>query len=143
MSAPRSVVHAGTIANLPRFLDFIDEVCAHLDADAETKYALRFAVEEVCTNLIMYGYSNATAGPIEVETRDDADRVTLVIRDRSPPFDPSRAPAPDLTSDAEHRKAGGLGWYLVKKIVDEIHYLPATPAGNVLTLVKRKRCNAL
>ena len=46
--------------------------------------------------------------------------------------------APDLTSDVEHRKAGGLGWHLVKKMVDEIRYVPDTPSGNVLTLVKRK-----
>ncbi len=32
----------------------------------------------------------------------------------------------------------GLGWHLVKKMVDEIRYVPGTPSGNVLTLVKRK-----
>jgi serine/threonine-protein kinase RsbW len=138
VSAPATVVHAGTLENLPRFLGFIDAVCARIDADEVTKYALRLAVEEVCTNLIVYGYKNRPPGPIEVIAYDDRDRVTLVIQDRAPPFDPKDAPAPDLTSDVEHRKAGGLGWHLVKKMVDEIRYVPDTPSGNVLTLVKRK-----
>ena len=70
--------------------------------------------------------------------RDEREKVTIVIRDRAPPFDPAGAPSPDLTSDAEHRPSGGLGWYLVKKMMDEIDYAPGTPSGNVLTLVKRK-----
>jgi serine/threonine-protein kinase RsbW len=138
VSAPATVVHLGTLENLPRFLGFIDDVCARIDADDGTKYALRLAVEEVCTNLILHGYKNRPAGPIEVVAHDDRDRVTLVIQDRAPPFDPKNAPTPDLTSDVEHRRAGGLGWHLVKKMVDEIRYVADTPSGNVLTLVKRK-----
>lgn len=124
--------------NLPRFLAFIDDVCSRIVADDGTKYALRLAVEEVCTNLIDYGYRGRPAGPIEVIAHDERDRVTLEIRDRAPPFDPQSAPPPDLTSDVEHRKPGGLGWHLVKKVVDEIRYVPDTASGNVLTLVKRK-----
>ena len=141
MHATAAVVHAGTLENLPRFIDFIAGVCATIDADDDTKYALRLAVEEVCTNLIVHGYRNRPAGPIEVVAHDAADRVTLVIHDRSPPFDPKNAPSPDLTSDAEHRRIGGLGWHLVKKMVDEIRYVPGTPSGNQLTLVKRKAAN--
>jgi serine/threonine-protein kinase RsbW len=138
MSAPICVVHAATMENLPRFLGFIDDVCADLDADSHTKYALRLAVEEICINLIDYGYRGRPPGPIELIAQDHDDRVTLVIRDRSPPFDPTFSPAPDLTSDAEHRMPGGLGWYLVKQLFDEIRYAADTPAGNVLTIVKRK-----
>jgi len=141
MPATAAVAHPGTLENLPRFLGFIESVCASIDADDDTKYALRLAVEEVCTNLIVHGYRNRPAGPIEVVAHDEADRVTLVIHDRSPPFDPKNAPAPDLISDAEHRRIGGLGWHLVKKMVDEIRYVPGTPSGNVLTLVKRKSAN--
>jgi serine/threonine-protein kinase RsbW len=138
VSASAAVTHPGTLENLPRFLGFIDDLCGRIDADEGTKYALRLAVEEVCTNLIVYGYKNGPAGPIEVVAVDECDRVTLVIQDRAPPFDPKSAPAPDLTSDVEHRKVGGLGWHLVKKLIEEIRYVPGTPSGNVLTLVKRK-----
>ena len=138
MSASLRVVHAATVENLPRFLAFIDDVCSRIAADDGTKYALRLAVEEVCTNLIDYGYRDRPAGPIEVVAHDDPDRVTLEIRDRSPPFDPRSSPPPDLTSDAEHRAPGGLGWYLVKKLVDEIRYVADTPSGNILTVVKHK-----
>ncbi|HVF65309.1 MAG TPA: ATP-binding protein [Casimicrobiaceae bacterium] len=133
-----AVVRTATPENLPHFLAFIDDVCARIDADDTTKYALRLAVEEVCTNLIVHGYKNHPAGPIKVDAIDQVDRVTLVIHDRAPPFDPKLAPPPDVTSDVEHRKPGGLGWHLVKKMIDEIRYVADTPEGNVLTLVKYK-----
>ena len=137
-AAIATVVHAGTPENLPRFLHFIEATCARIEAAADTKYALHLAMEEVCTNLIVHGYRGEAAGPIEVAVYDECEKVTIVIRDRAPPFDPVHAPSPDLTSDVEHRPAGGLGLYLVKKVMDEVDYVPDTPSGNVLTLVKRK-----
>ena len=133
-----TVVHAGTPENLPRFLHFIETACADIEAGADVKYALHLAMEEVCTNLIVHGYRERPAGPIEVAVYDEREKVTIVIRDRAPPFDPALAPSPDLTSDVEHRPTGGLGWYLVKKMMDEVDYVSGTPAGNVLTLIKWK-----
>ncbi|MEJ7668410.1 MAG: ATP-binding protein [Casimicrobiaceae bacterium] len=135
MYAP-AAVHAATFDNLPLFLRFIDDFCARINADADVNYALRLAVEEVCTNLIEHGYAGRPPGPIEVTADRGADRVTLTIRDRAPPFDPASSPAPDLTSDLEHREPGGLGWYLVKQLIDEVRYSPDPRLGNVLTLVK-------
>ena len=133
-----AITRAGTRDNLPDFLAFIEEVCARIVADDDTKYALRLAVEEVCMNLIDYGYAGREAGPIGIAAHDERDRVTLVFQDRSPPFDPRDAPAPDLASDVEHRQIGGLGWHLVKQLMDEVAYVAGTASGNVLTLVKRK-----
>jgi serine/threonine-protein kinase RsbW len=133
-----AAAYPGTPENLARFLHFIEQACANIEAGDGVKYALRLAVEEVCTNLIRHGYRGRPAGPIEIEVHDERDRVTIVIRDRSPPFDPARAPPPDLTSDLEHRPIGGRGWHLVKQMIDEIDYVADTPSGNVLTLVKRK-----
>ncbi len=135
MHAP-AAAHAATFDNLPHFLRFIDEFCARIDANTDINYALRLAVEEVCTNLIEYGYAGLPPGPIEVTAERGDDRVTLTIRDRAPPFDPANSPAPDLTSDLEHRQPGGLGWYLVKQLIDEVRYTADSRLGNVLTLVK-------
>lgn len=138
-----AITRPGTREHLPDFLAFIEEVCQRIEADEDTKYALRLAVEEVCINLVEYGYAGREAGPIDIAAHDERDRVTLVISDRSPPFDPRNAPAPDLTSDVEHRHVGGLGWHLVKQLMDEVGYEPGTSSGNVLTLVKRKSTSSI
>ena len=137
MNSAAAVEHVATLDNLPRFMSFIDEACRRAGADEDTAYALRLAVEEVCINLIHYGYKGMAPGPIRVSFHPQRDRITVKIADRARPFDPANAPEPDLTSDADVRPLGGLGWYLVKHSVDHFDYQSDPKHGNVLTLTRR------
>lgn len=131
------VEHSARIENLGHFLTFVDEACGRLDADAEASYALRLAVEEVCINLIQYGYAGSAPGPIRIELRRIDDSLTVTISDHGAPFHPDAAPAPDLSSDVEQRPIGGLGWHLVKNMVDRLDYRSDADRGNRLTFSKR------
>ena len=129
----------GRPEHLPELLDFVRDACARAGAEAPVGFALRLAVEEVCTNLMRHGYAGRDAGPIELSVGADPERIVVTIVDHSPPFSPDDAPAPDLVSGAEERRIGGLGWHLVKSVVDEIRYEPGgVETGNRLTLVKRR-----
>jgi len=137
MDTALAIEHVATLENLPSFMSFIDEACRRAGADEDTAYALRLAVEEVCINLIHYGYKDMTPGTIRVTFDQRGNRITLKIHDHARPFDPANAPEPDLTSDVETRPIGGLGWYLVKRSVDKLDYRSDPMQGNVLTLTKR------
>jgi hypothetical protein len=52
-------------------------------------------------------------------------------------LDPADAPAPDLASPLEERDPGGLGWHLVRQLVDGLEYRAAPAGGNTYTLVKQ------
>lgn len=138
MDSALAVEHIASFDNLPRFMSFIDEACKSVGADDDTAYALRLAVEEVCINLITYGYKGMAPGPIRVSFHPRGNRITVRIQDHARPFDPAQSPQPDLTSDAEARPIGGLGWYLVKQSVDHLDYQSDPSQGNVLTLTKRR-----
>lgn len=45
-----------------------------------------------------------------------------VEMDDGKPFDPLAAAEPDTTLSAEERNIGGLGVFLVKRMMDEMHY---------------------
>jgi|APFre7841882724_1041349.scaffolds.fasta_scaffold00236_18 anti-sigma regulatory factor (Ser/Thr protein kinase) len=137
MRPVQTAEHPGTAEHLPAFLDFIDNACRGAGVDEDASMALRLAVEEVCLNLIRYGYADASPGPIALEFRVEDDAIRLTVRDRAPPFDPRDAPAPDLTSDVLTRPLGGLGLHLVRCLMDEISYCSDTERGNRLTLLKR------
>ena len=49
-------------------------------------------------------------------------KVTLRFEDDGKPFDPLAAAEPDTTLSAEERNIGGLGVFLVKRMMDEMHY---------------------
>lgn len=134
---PIRVEHPGVPESVPLLLAFIDEACAGHGLDAESAFAIRLAVDEVCVNLVRHGYAHGPPGPIGITFGRDADRALVTITDRSRPFDPASAPAPDLASPAEQRPVGGLGWHLVKHMIDHIEYRSDPDGTNRLTLVKR------
>jgi len=120
----------------------VEDFCVANGADAESAYALRLVVEEVCLNLIDYGYAGAdpaVAGVIGLRLAAGSEAFELTVLDRGRPFDPAGAPAPDLDSPAETRPLGGLGWHLVRHMVDELTYRSDSLQGNQLRLVRRRR----
>jgi anti-sigma regulatory factor (Ser/Thr protein kinase) len=51
-------------------------------------------------------------------------------------------PAPDLDSAWRERSVGGLGWHLVRRVIDEVGWAPAVPCGNAYRLVKHFAAHA-
>lgn len=124
-------------SDLDRLQAFIARACdrAGVDVDADARFAVRLAVEESFTNIMRYGYGPG-GGPVTVAVRNDDRRITIVMRDCGPPFDPTGVPAPVLDTDWQHREAGGLGVHLVRHMMDDVAYVRDVTGENVLTLVK-------
>lgn len=129
------------LINLSVIRHFVEENTLRLAADENAAYTLAHAVDECATNIIEHGYGGQP-GTIEVEIDRSGDRVSIVLRDHAPPFDPTGVPPPDLTLPLEAREPGGLGIYLTRQMVDEWHYRQL-PNGNELTLTKRVKPTAL
>ena len=68
-------------------------------------------------------------------------QVVLLIEDRAPVFKPADAPPPDLTGDWEQRREGGLGWHLIRQMMDEVRHEQVAGGGNRLQMVKRLRAH--
>lgn len=126
-----------TLEHLPAFVAFVRDACDRHGVDASSGVALRLAIEEICTNLMRHAYRGREPGPIEVAVAGGPGRVVVTVTDFAPPFSPDQAPAPDLDASWEERRIGGLGWHLVKSVVDEVRYEADASAGNRLTLVKK------
>lgn len=127
------VVPARRLDALREILDTVDRAAS----EGAEWFDVKLAVEEACTNLIDHGYG-AKGGPIDLVIRADDSRIVVSIRDRAEPFSPDDAPPPDLTSEWTGREIGGLGWHLIKRLMDGLSYEPSLAAGNELTLVKRR-----
>jgi len=63
------------------------------------------------------------------------DALTIEMVDDGKPFDPlTDAPVPDVNAPMEERPIGGLGVFLVRKLMDELTYR-REEGRNHLTLV--------
>lgn len=89
-------------------------------------YNLRLAVDEIATNIIVYGYKGGDADQtIVVHTEIDDQALTVILEDTAPKFDPTQQDLPDaddLNQPLEDRPIGGLGVYLAVQGVDQFQY---------------------
>ncbi len=114
---------------------FIGDTMRELGLAARKIFELQLAVDEACTNIIEYGYANANeVGMIDIACQRKGEEIVVVIKDRGKPFDPTSVPPPDLNASLEERKAGGLGIYFMKTLMDEVRY-EFKEGKNVLTMV--------
>lgn len=123
--------------HVAEFRNFIEDACRGVGADESVCFDLKLVVDEACSNVIIHGYAGREPGPIAVSFASNGDEIVITITDHSPPFDPREAPTPNLDAPAGERRPGGLGWHLIRELVDRIEYEPDERRGNRLTLVKR------
>jgi serine/threonine-protein kinase RsbW len=125
----------GRMESLAPLLAFVDRACEDAGLSGEDAFAVRLSVEEVCTNIIVHGYGDRASGPLRIAARRDPGALVIIIEDQAPPFDPADAPAPDLASDWDTRPLGGIGWHLVRRLMNDVRYEP-TRDGNRVTLIR-------
>ncbi len=109
---------------------------------AELKHpALRatilLVIDELVSNLIKYGFSAAPHQRSYLSVAFDDDWLEIELKDNGHPFNPLLQPQPNLDDrELSDRQVGGLGVYLVLKMMDETRYEWKQP-WNCLRLRKR------
>lgn len=108
--------------------------------DKKTSYKLRLAVDEIATNIIIYGYEGAgRAGVLAMHVDLDEQSLIISIEDTGVPYDPTQEPAPDdLDKPIEQRQIGGLGIYLATQSVDKFIYERSGDKNRNIFIVNRR-----
>lgn len=92
------------------------------------------AFDEIFSNICRH----SGAQEVTVECRVNEERADLVFEDDGMEFNPLTNPRPDVRKPIESRKPGGLGIYMVQKLMDETSY-ERTDGKNRLTLTKQRK----
>ena len=121
------------LKTFPAVIDSLDSIRQHIKAvaqeaglDKKASYNLLVAVDEIATNIILYGYQEAELeGVIDVTTEKTDNFLKVVFEDDSAPFDPTKRELPDeedFDLPLDERPIGGLGIYLTINGVSEFLY---------------------
>lgn len=89
---------------------------------------LKLAVTEACTNVIRHAfkYDFSRNFSLNLEFTSNVLKVRILYSDRL--FDPEKIPIPDLSMVPE----GGLGVFIIRKIMDEVVYSSDRETGEVV-----------
>lgn len=126
---------ANDLAEISRLAEGIEMFCAPLEPGPKDLMAVQLAVEEAVTNVINHGYADGQPHTFTVELALEERRLTTVITDDAPAYDPLARPEVDTSRPLEEREIGGLGVHLLKKLMDSARY-ERRDGRNVLTLVR-------
>jgi serine phosphatase RsbU (regulator of sigma subunit)/putative methionine-R-sulfoxide reductase with GAF domain/anti-sigma regulatory factor (Ser/Thr protein kinase) len=135
----RTAIFSAKFDQLDAIRDFAAQAARDAGLDDSAIYAVELSMDEACTNVIEHAYEGMDGGEIECTCDTDDKNLTIIIHDHGKSFDPSTIALPDLDADLDSRPVGGLGVFLMKKLMDEVRFEPLGEAGNVLTMVKRRK----
>ena len=79
-------------------------------------------LEEVLSNVLRHGCDPDETYDIRVRVELLDAGIEVEVSDDARPFDPLSVPPPNLNVSLEERKAGGMGVFLVRNLMDEVRY---------------------
>lgn len=85
-------------------------------------HAAQVALDEILSNSVRSGFVPGRAGHIDVRFDVTDGALDVLVVDDGIPFDPLGRADPDTTAPLEARPAGGLGIYLVRRLMDSVEY---------------------
>ena len=99
---------------------------------------INLVLEEAVSNVIFYAFPDKQEHDISISLELKNDELTIVIEDGGIPFDPTSMKEPDISLPADERPIGGLGIFLISKIMDHVYYQRINEK-NILTLKKNTK----
>jgi DNA-binding response OmpR family regulator len=123
--------------------DMLADLFRHTPLTDRQIKELKQVITEMGGNAIEWGHRRNADLELKIIYRIGADRITLIIKDQGPGFDPRNLPHAASDEDPiQHLdvrnelgiREGGFGIMLAKGMVDEFFY---NDIGNQVTLVKR------
>lgn len=112
----------GHLGELARLTAETKQFCRRHNLGEDVAFDLNLVLEELLVNSLRHGGCDGLTGAVEVHFCMRSDGVALEYADRGAPFDPTSAPAPDVTAPLAERPVGGMGLHLIRQIMRDFEY---------------------
>ncbi|MGD8780774.1 MAG: ATP-binding protein [Ignavibacteria bacterium] len=132
----KEIVVKSSTDNLSRVRDFTKSAAENIGFSQDAIGKIILAVDEACTNVIKHAYKYSAEGVISVSVNFKKPKFVISITDEGTHFDPELIPEPDIKEYHKQKKVGGLGMFLMKKLMDEVKYKNLSDNRNQVILVK-------
>lgn len=124
------------IEYLGELRDFVTKVGNRNGFSERVINAFKLSIDEAATNIIKHAYRD-WPGNITIRAIVKTNSLTIVLIDQGKYFDPRQVSDPDLKRYVDIGKKGGLGIFIMRRLLDQIDYRK-TEEGNELWLIKNR-----
>jgi len=114
----------------------VSGVAARLGASYEDVDDIKVAVSEACTNVIDHAFEEEAcdAAVIRISCVPSDGEIAITVQDEGCGFDPA---ATRTVDEADPEQEGGLGLFLIRKLMDEMDVVSRPGGGTKVVMVKR------
>lgn len=130
----KEIVVDSKFENVRTLTEFVEKSLEPYKPSSKALMQIGVAIDELFSNVVRYSGSDNLK--LILDVNEDVLTAKLTFIDEGVEYDPLSKNDPDVTLSAEDRPIGGLGIYLVKKIMDGVEY-KRDGHKNVLTVVKK------
>ena len=124
-------------AILSRISSQVEELGDQNEWPPKLVYLVNLTLEEFGLNALTHGRAQGL-DQFKITIKSGEDDIFIEMSDNGAPFDPlNDAPTPDLDAPIDTRPIGGLGIYLIRKMVDDLWYRREGDR-NYVTLITRR-----
>lgn len=102
------------LSRLEAVQTFVEEAFVGETVSEKDICRLLIAFDEIFSNVCRY----SNAAEVTVECYMEENKAVLVIEDDGTAFNPLERPQPNVEKSLEEREPGGLGIYMVRKMMD-------------------------
>jgi serine/threonine-protein kinase RsbW len=127
--------------SLSEILMFVDDWARGEHLSLKKLQQLELALEEAVVNVFHYAYPDEDGdGVIWLRLKKDLERHVLEIdiEDEGAPFNPLAKSGPDYGNNLDDWEVGGLGIFLMRRLVDDVLYLRKKERNTLRLILKVK-----
>jgi len=133
----REITVEAVTDSISKVTDFVDDALDRIGCPPKANAQIDICIDEIFGNIARYAYgAEKGSATVRLDFDEEERLLSLTFVDSGTPFNPCDVPEPDTTSPLAERPIGGLGLFMVRKMVDSMEYQRQEPF-NILTLRKR------
>ncbi|MEB3285729.1 MAG: ATP-binding protein [Candidatus Sericytochromatia bacterium] len=135
-SEPQAIRLTSNLDHVGVARDFVAEIAKAVPMTERQVYELELAVDEALTNVVEHACEGREDAYVELAVSHTDAQFTILITHDGASFDPGTQPDVDLKAYIAERRVGGLGLFLIKKLMDEVEYSTGDDGLSRIRLVK-------
>ena len=135
----REFILPSAIESVAEIEGAVEEICGRAGFDEDTASNVAMVSREAAINAAKHGNKFSPEKKIKVTLQRTAEAVKICIADQGEGLDP--ATLPDPLDPANLLRSSGRGVFLMRAIMDEVHFRQLKP-GTEVTLIKHRDTEA-
>jgi serine/threonine-protein kinase RsbW len=123
--------------NLSDIRKFVARNLADQGFSADAVADITLAVDEACTNIIKHAYKNDASQLVDIDLEFDDHQICVCLKDQGESFKEHEYSLPDIREQIKKKKRGGMGVYLIHKLMDRVNYNTSGEQNEIRMYKKR------